>query len=149
MACGEVERPRDQLSSVTKAGSAVFTANSSVPAISSPSLYWPNRVDTVSESLGSVINKDFGEKRKQNGAGCRLFGIQLFDHSNLDENSARVGDDQPVPSLEAESDRSNVNRSDLPSLSCDPDKSSQKSLLDSQSKQNRTCTKVMYFFYVL
>ncbi|XP_057542869.1 auxin response factor 1 [Amaranthus tricolor] len=142
VACAEVERPRDQLSSVTKAGSAVFTANNSLPAISSPSLYWPNRVDNVSESLGSVINKDFGEKRKQNGAGCRLFGIQLFDRSNLDENSARVGDDQPVPSLEAESDRSNVNRSDLPSLNCDPDKSSLKSLLDSQSKQNRTCTKV-------
>lgn len=141
-ASAEVERTRDQFSSVTKAGSAGFTANSSLPAISSQSIYWSNRADNASESLGSVVNKESGEKRKSSGAGCRLFGIQLFDHSNLDEFSTGVDEDLPVPSLEAESDRSNVNRSDVPSLSCDPDKSSQRSPSESQSKQSRTCTKV-------
>lgn len=134
-ACAEVERARDQFSSVTKAGSIGFTANSALPAITSQSIYLSHRTENVSESFGSVINKESGGKRKSNGTGCRLFGIQLFDHSNLDETSTRVGEDQPIPSLEAESDRSNINRSDVPSLSCDLD----KSLL---SKQSRTCTKV-------
>lgn len=134
-ACAEVERARDQFSSVTKAGSIGFTANSALPAITSQSIYLSHRTENVSESFGSVINKESGGKRKSNGTGCRLFGIQLFDHSNLDETSTRVGEDQPIPSLEAESDRSNINRSDVPSLSCDLDKSF-------LSKQSRTCTKV-------
>ncbi|XP_056696310.1 auxin response factor 1 isoform X2 [Spinacia oleracea] len=131
-ACSEIERARDQFSSVTKVGSVGFTANSSLPAISSQSIYWSQRADNVSESLGSVVNKESGEKRKSSAAGCRLFGI------NLDETSTRVGEDQPVPSLEAESDRSNVNRSDVPSSGGDPDKSS-------PSKQSRTCTKLIIF----
>ncbi|XP_021720523.1 auxin response factor 1-like [Chenopodium quinoa] len=135
VACAEVDCTRGQFSSVTKAGSVGFTANSSLPVLSSHSIYWSHRAENASESLGSVVNKESGEKRKSSGAGCRLFGIQLFDHSNLDETSTRGGEDQPVPSLEAESDRSNVNQPDVPSLSCDPDKIS-------LNKQSRTCTKV-------
>ncbi|KAL2939463.1 Auxin response factor 1 [Bienertia sinuspersici] len=135
-ACAEFERTRDQFLSVTKPGSSCLTAKSPLPGIPNQLMYWSNRADKVSESLGSVVNKESGEKRKSSLAGCRLFGIQLFDHSNLDQTSTRNGEDQPIPSLEAESDRSNANQSDVPSLSCDPDKTL------SQSKQNRTCTKV-------
>lgn len=145
----EVERARDQLSSVTKAGSLGFTVHSPI-ALSSQSIFWSNRTaDNVTESLGSaVVSRDSGEKRKSGGNGCRLFGIQLFDHSSLEETSAgvtplaRIGEEQPLPSLEAESDRSNINQSDVPSLNADLDKSSQRSPSDSQSKQIRTCTKV-------
>lgn len=145
--CSEAERARDQLSSVTKVGSLGFTVHSPVTAVSNQSIYWSNRAENVSESLGSaVVNRESVEKRKSGGAGCRLFGIQLFDHSSLDEASAtplaKIGEERPVPSLEAESDRSNINRSDFPSLNGDLEKSSQKSPSESQSKQARTCTKV-------
>ncbi|KAJ8429963.1 hypothetical protein Cgig2_032088 [Carnegiea gigantea] len=145
--CSEAERARDQLSSVTKVGSLGFTAHSPVTAVSSQSIYWSSRAENASESLGSaVVNRESVEKRKSGGAGCRLFGIQLFDHSSLDEASAtplaRIGEERPVPSLEAESDRSNINRSDVPSLNGDLEKSPQRSPSESQSKQTRTCTKV-------
>ena len=149
--CSEAERARDQLSSVTKVGSLGFTVHSPVTAMSSQSIYWSNRTENVSESLGSaVVNRESVEKRKSGAAGCRLFGIQLFDHSSLDEASAtplvKIGEEQPVPSLEAESDRSNINQPDVPSLNGDLEKSSQRSPSESQSKQTRTCKKVFFFF---
>ena len=60
--------------------------------------------------------------------------------------SGRAGDDRSVPSLDADSDQhsepSNVNRSDIPSVSCDAEKSCLLSLQESQSRQIRSCTKV-------
>ncbi|KAK9750122.1 hypothetical protein RND81_02G175000 [Saponaria officinalis] len=138
---------RDQFSSVTRACSLGLTANSSILAPSSQSIFLSNKKENVSKSFASVVSKETGEKRKNSGAGCRLFGIQLVDNSNLEEtcagaSSEMIREEHPVPSLEVESDHSNVNRLDVPSLSCDLGRSSERSLPESQSKQSRTCTKV-------
>ncbi|KAH9603111.1 hypothetical protein KSS87_002685 [Heliosperma pusillum] len=145
--CSEAERARDQLSSLGRAGSLGFTTNNPLPSASGQPIYWSNRTDNISKSFGSANNKEAGEKKRNSGAGCRLFGIQLIDHSNLNETCGgatfpeKIIEEHPVLSLEAESDRSNINQLNVPSLSGDPDKSSQRSPPESQSKQSRTCTK--------
>ncbi|KAK9676422.1 hypothetical protein RND81_11G076000 [Saponaria officinalis] len=145
--CSEAELARDPFSSVTKACTLGFTANSSLPSASNQS-YWFNRSENISETFAPVVNKEAGEKRKNGGASCRLFGVQLVDHSKFNEPCAgatfseKISEEHPIPSLEAKFDRSNVNRLNVLSLSGDPDKSSQRSPPESQSKQTRTCTKV-------
>ncbi|XP_048335314.2 auxin response factor 1 [Ziziphus jujuba] len=141
-----------KFSSVSKTNSLGFSGNSSLAAVSSNSMYWSNRVETVTESFSPAINKDSGERRQSTGNGCRLFGIQLLENSNIEDTSpvvtvsGTVGDIRPVPSLEAESDQlfepSNVNRADNPSVSCDAEKSCLRSPQESQSRQIRSCTKV-------
>ncbi|KAF7842825.1 auxin response factor 1-like [Senna tora] len=121
-----------------------------VGVVSNNSTHWNNRVENSTES---VAPKESGEKRQNTGSGCRLFGIQLLENSNVEErmrtvtlSSGRAGDDRSVPSLDAESDQhsepSNINRPDVPSVSCDAEKSSLQSPLESQSRQIRSCTKV-------
>ncbi|KAG4379510.1 hypothetical protein GLYMA_16G000300v4 [Glycine max] len=94
---------------------------------SNKSIYWSSRIENSTESFSPVAVKEFGEKRQGTANGCRLFGIQLHDNSNSNEESlpmvslsGRVGDDGLLPSLDAESDQhsepSNVNRSDFPSV---------------------------------
>ncbi|KAL5171318.1 Auxin response factor 1 [Glycine soja] len=120
---------------------------------SNKSIYWSSRIENSTESFSPVAVKEFGEKRQGTANGCRLFGIQLHDNSNSNEESlpmvslsGRVGDDGLLPSLDAESDQhsepSNVNRSDFPSVSCDAEKSCLRSPQESQSRQIRSCTKV-------
>lgn len=119
---------------------------------SNKSMYWSSRLENSTEPFSPVALKESGEKRQGTGNGCRLFGIQLLENSNAEESlqtaplSGRVGDDRSVPSLDAESDQhsepSNVNRSDIPSVSCDADKSCLRSPQESQSRQIRSCTKV-------
>ncbi|RDY07538.1 Auxin response factor 1, partial [Mucuna pruriens] len=126
--------------------------NSSVGPPSNKSIYWSNRMQNSMESISAIAHKDAGEKRQGTGNGCRLFGIQILENSNAEGNlqtvtlSGRVGDDRSVPSLDAESDQhsepSNANRSDIPSVSCDAEKSCLQSPQESQSKQIRSCTKV-------
>lgn len=109
-------------------------------------------MENSTESFSPIALKESGEKRQGVGNGCRLFGIQLLENSNAEESlqtvplSGRVGDDRSAPSLDAESDQhsepSNVNRSDIPSVSCDADKSCLRSPQESQSRQIRSCTKV-------
>ncbi|XP_074275069.1 auxin response factor 1-like [Silene latifolia] len=146
--CSEAERARDQFSSLTRAGALGFPANNPLPSASTQSIYWSNKTENMSKSFGSANSKEASEKKRNSGGGCRLFGIQLIDHSNLNETcggaafSEKIIEEHPVLSLEAESDRSNINQLNVPSLSGDPDKSSQRSLQESQSKQSRTCTKV-------
>lgn len=135
--------------SLTKANTHGFNGNSSPLAISSNSMYWSNQAGT--DSFTPITNKESGEKRPETGNGYRLFGIQLVDNST-EENSPVVaasdvvGEDQPVISLDAESDRqsqpSNVNRSDVPTVSSDPEKSCLRSPQEMQSRQTRSCTKV-------
>lgn len=114
-------------------------------------------MENSTESFSPVALKEFGEKRQGTANGCRLFGIQLHDNSNSNEESlpmvslsGRVGDDGLLPSLDAESDQhsepSNVNRSDIPSVSCDAEKSCLRSPQESQSRQIRSCTKVVLLF---
>ncbi|CAL0309596.1 unnamed protein product [Lupinus luteus] len=126
-----------------------FCGNSSA---SNKSIYWSNRIENFTESFSPVTLKESGEKRQGTANGCKLFGIQLLGNSNAEESlptvtlSGRVGDDRSVPCLDADSDQhsepSNVNRSDIPSVSFDPEKSSMQSPQDSQNRQIRSCTKV-------
>ncbi|XP_047176140.1 auxin response factor 1-like isoform X1 [Vigna umbellata] len=119
---------------------------------SNKSIYWSSRTENSTESFLPVALKESGEKRNGTANGCRLFGIQLLDNANGEESlpmvtlSGRLGDDVPLPSLDAESDQhsepSNINRSDIPSVSCDVEKSCLRSPHESQSRQIRSCTKV-------
>ncbi|GMI93921.1 auxin response factor 1 [Hibiscus trionum] len=144
--------PSPKLSSTAKPNSVVgFSGNSSLAAVCSSSMYWPNQVENVTESVAPVVNKEFCERKQGIGNGCMLFGIQLRDNVNMEENSPMAtvsgtgGDDQTVHSLDPNSDQqsdpTNINRSDLPSISCEPEKCL-KSPQESQSKQIRSCTKV-------
>ncbi|KAB2008300.1 hypothetical protein ES319_D10G090200v1 [Gossypium barbadense] len=144
-------QPSPKLSSTAKPNSVGFSGNSSLAAVSSSSKYWPNRVENVTESVAPVVNKESSERKQGTGNGCRLFGIQLLDNINMEENSplATISgtgvNDQPLHSLDANSDQqsdpSNLNQSDLPSISCEPEKCL-RSPQESQSKQIRSCTKV-------
>ncbi|XP_050210701.1 auxin response factor 1 [Mercurialis annua] len=144
--------PAHNFPTSAKANSLGFTGNGPLSGISPNSMYWPNRVETVMDSFVPVVNKDTGERRQGNGNGYRLFGIQLINNSNAEETSAlnsasgMAGDDCPVMSLDAECDQhsepSNVNRSEIPSVSCDLDKSCLRSSQELQSRQIRSCTKV-------
>ncbi|KAI4298904.1 hypothetical protein L6164_032417 [Bauhinia variegata] len=126
-----------------------FGGNGSLGTGSNNSTYWSNRLENPTESLAP---KESGEKRQATGNGCRLFGIQLLENSNIEESvptvtfSGRMADDGPVPSLDVESDQhsepSNVNRSDVPSVNCDAEKSCPRSPQESQSGQIRSCTKI-------
>ncbi|KAL5555040.1 hypothetical protein UlMin_037276 [Ulmus minor] len=149
---GQEVYPSPKFPSASKANSLGFSGNGSLGAISSNALSWSNRVEAATESFSPATNKDSGDRRQGMGNGCRLFGIQLVDNSNLEETlpmvqvSGTVGDSRPVPSLDAESDQhsepSNVNRADNPSVSCDAEKSCLRSPQESQSRQIRSCTKV-------
>ncbi|KAI4296146.1 hypothetical protein L6164_036128 [Bauhinia variegata] len=129
-----------------------FGGNSSLGIVSNNSMYRSNRLENSTESFSPLAPKESGEKRQATGNGCRLFGIQLLENSNIEEGmptvalSGRVADDGPALSLDTESDQhsepSNVNRSDVPSMSCDAEKSCLRSPQESQSKQIRSCTKV-------
>ncbi|XP_054777600.1 auxin response factor 1-like [Prosopis cineraria] len=123
--------------------------NSHMGAVSNNATYWSNRVEN---SLESVAPKESTEKRQGTGNGCRLFGIQLLENSNVEESmlpvtlSGRVGDDRSARYVDVESDQhsepSNVNRTDFPSVSCDAEKSCLHSPPESLSRQIRSCTKV-------
>lgn len=119
-------------------------------AVSNNAICWSNRAEN---SLESITPKESSEKRQGTGNGCRLFGIQLLENSNVEESmprvtlSERVGDDGSVPCVDAESDQlsepSNLNGSYIPSSSIDADKSSLQFLQESQGRQIRSCTKVV------
>ena len=122
-------------------------------------MYWSNQVDVATESFSPAISKDCGEKRQSTGNGPRLFGIQLVDNPSLEDTSPVVAlsgtlrESQPVPSLDAESDQhsepSNINRADHPSVSCDAEKSCLRSPQELQSRQIRSCTKVVLKYFII
>lgn len=119
----------------------------------SSNTYWSNtnRVENIMDTSSHVANREPIEKKQNTRNGCRLFGIQLLGNSNVDEASPistpkMVGEDRLVPPVDSEFDQhsepSNIPRSDIPSVSCDADKSCLISPLESQSRQIRSCTKV-------
>ncbi|KAJ4717621.1 Auxin response factor [Melia azedarach] len=144
--------PSPKLSSAAKGNPLGFSGTNSQPAVSSNSMYWSKRVENSTESFAPVVDKECNERRPASGNTYRLFGIQLVDNSNIKEASpaftmsGTMGDDRPIPSLDADSDQhsepSDINRSDVPSVSCDAEKSSLRSPQESQSRQIRSCTKV-------
>ncbi|GAY58411.1 hypothetical protein CUMW_186810 [Citrus unshiu] len=119
--------PSPKFSTATKGNHFGFSGNNSLAAVSSNSMYWPNRAENVTESFTPVVNKESSEKRQGNGNTCRLFGIPHVDNSNVEEASpaftmsGAMGDDRAIPCLDADSDQhsepSNINRSDVPSVS--------------------------------
>ncbi|XP_054793468.1 auxin response factor 1-like [Prosopis cineraria] len=129
-----------------------FDGNKSRGTVSANSIYWSDRIENSTEHFSPLAFKESGEKKQGTGNGCRLFGIQLLENSNVEESmprvtmSERVGDDKSVPCVDAEPDQlsepSNVNGSYIPSVSCDADKSSLQAPQESQSRQIRSCTKV-------
>ncbi|XP_043723941.1 auxin response factor 1-like [Telopea speciosissima] len=139
-------------SSITKAGSLGFNGNNSQAAVSGNPMYWPNHAEIPTDSLTATVNRASGEKRPESGSGYRLFGIQLVGNSTLEEASpvvtlaGGVGEDQPAPSMDADSDRqsqpSNINCFDMPPVSSEPEKSCLRSPQEMQSRQTRSCTKV-------
>ncbi|KAJ6715569.1 AUXIN RESPONSE FACTOR 4-RELATED [Salix viminalis] len=129
--------PSIGFSTIAKANSLDFHGNSQVASVSHNSMYWHNRVESVTDSFASVVNKDYRERRQGTGIGYRLFGIQLVDNSNTEETSpinamsGTMVNDHPVLSLEAESDQHS-----------EPEKSCLRSPQELQSRQIRSCTKV-------
>lgn len=97
-------------------------------------IHWSNLREAVTESCEAVTDKESGEKRRTNG--YRLFGIELLEHSTVDETSP-VAEQRHIFPLDVESDW----RSDIPSASCDPEKSSMRSQ-ELHTRQIRSCTKV-------
>lgn len=138
--------PSPKLSSAAKGlGQA---ENGSMP-FSTKTMYWSSQSELCTESVAPA-----SEKRPANG--CRLFGIELH-HATIDENSLvpmplavmedhmplAVMEDQPAPSLYVDSDQNSEPSYPIPSVSCEPEKSSLRSTHESQSKQIRSCTKVL------
>ncbi|PSS02927.1 Auxin response factor like [Actinidia chinensis var. chinensis] len=136
----ELQRGRDHYPSPKfSSGSHGYSENGSMAPVSSKSMYWSNQVETRTDSFVPVVNEESSGKKRGTTSGYRLFGIELLGNSTAEENS-------PVVTTDAESDRhsepSNINRSDIPSGSCEPEKSCLISPQESQSRQIRSCTKV-------
>ncbi|XP_008786460.2 auxin response factor 7-like isoform X2 [Phoenix dactylifera] len=142
--------PTSLFSSTSKPAS--MGSNTGSLAVMNRPAYWPVRTDSQTESFSASINREPCEKKQDTGTGCRLFGIQLIESSAIEETSppanvsAAIGEVHPVKSLEEDSDRqsqpSNVNRSDAPAVSSEPEKSCLRSYQETQSRQLRSCTKV-------
>uniref|UniRef100_A0A7N0SWU0 Auxin response factor n=1 Tax=Kalanchoe fedtschenkoi TaxID=63787 RepID=A0A7N0SWU0_KALFE len=145
------QRGRELYQSPKLSNSLAFSTTTSIPADSSNSLYWPNHGENAMDSYIPISNVESAEKRQGNGNSCMLFGIKISDNSKNEEaQTARMPgiilDKRPAISVDVESDPhsepSNVNHSDAPSLSCEPDKSHMRSPQELQSRQVRSCTKV-------
>ncbi|XP_062223079.1 auxin response factor 7-like [Phragmites australis] len=104
--------------------------------------YWPMR-DTRADSYSATINKVPSERKQEPAtAGCRLFGIEISSVLSPVVTVASVGQDQPpAASVDAESDQlsqpSHANKTDVPAAS------SERSHHETESRQVRSCTKVI------
>ncbi|KVI11085.1 Aux/IAA-ARF-dimerization [Cynara cardunculus var. scolymus] len=139
--------PSNNISSITGI-SLSYSENGSLPPASTTSMHWSNLREAITESFEPLASKESGEKRQSNG--YRLFGIELLEHPNVDETSPMVvsrtvAEERPLCPVDTESDwgsePSNVNRSDIPSASCEPEKCSMRSQ-EFHTRQIRSCTKV-------
>lgn len=129
--------PSPKLSSAAKG--LGYGENGSMP-LSAKTMYWSSQLEICTESVAPA-----SEKRAANG--CRLFGIELLDRPTVDESSSvakacAIVEDKPDPSLDVDSDQNSEPLNPIPSLSCEPEKSSLRSPHEPQSKQIRSCTKV-------
>lgn len=112
----------------------------------SSQFYWSAR-DARAESCAASTNTVIVEKKQEpSSGGCRLFGIDI--RSAEEEilpvvTAPGVGYDQTAASAELNSDKlsqpSDVNNSDAPVAS------TERSPLESQSRQVRSCTKVIFY----
>lgn len=133
------QRARDNIyqSNNVKGISVSYSENVTLPPTSTTSMQWSNLREPLTESFEPLPNKDNGEKRQSNG--YRLFGIELLEHSTVDETCSPVvmsrggAEELPIYPLDTESD--------IPSASCEPEKSSVRSQ-ELHTRQIRSCTKV-------
>ncbi|KAG8058992.1 hypothetical protein GUJ93_ZPchr0002g23481 [Zizania palustris] len=121
-----------------------FNTKNEPSALSNKQFYWPMR-ETRADSYSASISKVPSERKQEpSTAGCRLFGIEIS--SAVEATSpvltvSGIGQDQPAASVDAESDQlsqpSHANKSDAPVASSEP------SPHETQSRQVRSCTKVI------
>ncbi|KAL6552278.1 Arf GTPase arf1 [Orobanche hederae] len=114
--------------------------NENLLPVTSSCMHQANQIETAADSFTPVT-----EKRQ--ASGCRLFGIELVDHSTVEDTypGGAVIEDCRNPfdvEYEQHSEPSNCNPSDVPSASCDPEKSCLRSPHESHCRQIRSCTKV-------
>ncbi|KAJ0781053.1 putative transcription factor ARF family [Helianthus annuus] len=136
-----VDRPSDFQYCDPQRSHDMYPSNNGSSSIKGGGIHWSNLRESVTESFEPIAEKESGEKRPTNG--YRLFGIELLEHSTVDETSPvamsrAVVEQRPVFVLDTESDW----RSDIPSASCDPEKSSMRSQELLHTRQTRSCTKV-------
>ncbi|GAA0139411.1 hypothetical protein LIER_00962 [Lithospermum erythrorhizon] len=102
-------------------------------------------------SSGDATMESFAPvSEKRQASGYRLFGIDLVEQTTVEPGptveSGAVADAHTITRLDGESDQhsepSNPNPSDVPSISCEPEKSCLRSPHESQIRQIRSCTKV-------
>ncbi|RLM65364.1 hypothetical protein C2845_PM16G08430 [Panicum miliaceum] len=144
----EPQRARQLFPSIP---TSTFSSSSNVnfnsknePSMLSSQFYWSaryTRADSCAASTNTIIVE---KKQEQNSGGCRLFGIDIC--SAEEEvlpvvTASALGYDQTAASIELNSDKlsqpSDVNNSDAPGAS------SERSPPESQSRQVRSCTKVI------
>ncbi|WOG82534.1 hypothetical protein DCAR_0101699 [Daucus carota subsp. sativus] len=133
-----------KFSSGTNSSSISHCDNDSFHLPTSKSMFWS---EGAIESISPVVSKGTVEKRP--GNGYRLFGIDLVDPSTVEDTpmivSGAVVDDLSL-TLQVESDLHSepydADQSDLPSVSCKPEKSSLQPQHELHSRHIRSCTKV-------
>nr|QDX18302.1 auxin response factor 7-like mRNA isoform X1 [Cymbidium sinense] len=135
-----------------KVGSIGINGNVGQPAADRSTVYWPTRPETQSESISTnTVNVvQPSEKKQEPSSGFMLFGIQLIETSTVAEETSSmaantdVRDDHDHLAVDSEhhSRLSNINQSDGPELTSEPENSCLRSSQESQSRQTRSCTKV-------
>ncbi|XP_062225719.1 auxin response factor 9-like [Phragmites australis] len=107
-------------------------------------LYWSVRDSRTDSCAASTTKVTVEKKRESRSTGCRLFGIEICSAEGeaLPVITAPgLGYDQTAASVDLNSDKlsqpSDINNSDAPAASSEP------SPLESQSRQVRSCTKVI------
>ncbi|CAL9135301.1 unnamed protein product [Musa textilis] len=140
--------PTSRFLSASKPGLIEFNASNKSSAANIP-MYRPIMSEHQTDSSGA--RKEQSERKQETSTGCWLFGIQLVESSAVEEISppttvSCVRDEQPVTSLDVESDQqsqpSNVKRSDTPAGSNEPEKPCLRSAQEYQSRLSRSCIKV-------
>lgn len=146
----EPQRARELFPSIP---TSTFSSSSNVsfnsknePSMLTSQFYWSAR-DTRADSCAASTNTVIVEKKQEpSSGGCRLFGIDICsaEEEVLPVVTAPgVGYEQTAASVELNSDKlsqpSDVNNSDAPAASCE------RSPLESQSRQVRSCTKVILY----
>lgn len=139
-----------KFSSGTNSSSISHCDNDSFHLPTSKSMFWS---EGAIESISPVVSKGTVEKRP--GNGYRLFGIDLVDPSTVEDTpmivSGAVVDDLSL-TLQVESDLHSepydADQSDLPSVSCKPEKSSLQPQHELHSRHIRSCTKVVSIWFL-
>jgi len=108
-------------------------------------LYWTMR-ETRTESYSASINKAPTEKKQESTtSGCRLFGIEIGSSAvSPVVTVASVGHDPPPPALSVDAESDQLSQPSHANKAMDaPAASSDRSPNETESRQARSCTKVI------